>query len=49
LGQGCEARVALEQLDCARLARTVSTAAMLADPLLKKQAWHDLRSHFERA
>lgn len=44
LGVDCEARVALDQLECRRLARTVSTAAMLRDPLLKRQAWRDLRS-----
>lgn len=42
LGQGCEARVPLDQLDCARLVRTVSTARMLREPLLKRQAWQDL-------
>ena len=49
LGADCEARVALEQLQCERLARTVSTAAMLRNPLLKKQAWADLRPVFQRA
>ena len=42
LGQGCEARVPLDQLDCARLVRTVSTARMLREPLSKRQAWQDL-------
>ena len=42
LGQGCEARVPLDQLDCARLVRTLSTARMLREPLLKRQAWQDL-------
>lgn len=44
LGSNVEARVALDQLDCASVARTASTAAMLRDPLLKRQAWRDLRS-----
>lgn len=43
LGTECEARLALDQLDCARLARTVSTADMLRNPLLKQQAWRDLQ------
>ena len=42
LGRECEARVPLDQLDCARLARTVSTAQMLHEPVLKRQAWQDL-------
>ncbi|MEE4146823.1 MAG: hypothetical protein V2I26_18605 [Halieaceae bacterium] len=42
LGPGCEARVPLDQLDGARIVRTVSTARMLRDPLLKRQAWQDL-------
>ena len=48
LGQGCEALVALDQIDCARLARTVSTAAMLQNPKLKRQAWQDLRQFFQQ-
>tara|TARA_R110001599_G_scaffold353463_1_gene592966 strand:+ start:9660 stop:10361 length:702 start_codon:yes stop_codon:yes gene_type:complete len=42
LGRECEGRLALDQLDCARVARTVSTAQMLRNPLLKQQAWRDL-------
>lgn len=49
LGQSCASRVALDQLDCARLLRTVSTSAMLQDPLLKRQAWQDLRPFFQQA
>ncbi len=44
LGRKCEARVPLAQLACSRLARTASSAEMLRSPLLKKQAWRDLRS-----
>jgi hypothetical protein len=43
LGRKCEARVPLGQLACARLARIASSAEMLRSPLLKKQAWRDLR------
>jgi hypothetical protein len=43
LGRDCEARVALDQLECERLVRTLSTADMLREPLLKKQAWRDLQ------
>ena len=42
LGPECEARVPLDQLDCARIVRTVSSARMLREPLLKRQAWQDL-------
>jgi hypothetical protein len=42
LGRACEARVPLDQLDSCRIARTVSTARMLREPLLKRQAWQDL-------
>lgn len=44
LGQACEERVPLDQLAVKRVARTVSTAEMLQAPLLKKRAWHDLKS-----
>jgi len=44
LGKACEERVPLDQLNCGRLVRTVSTAEMLRTPLLKKQAWRDLKS-----
>jgi hypothetical protein len=49
LGSGCDAWVAVEQLDCERLTRTVSTAAMLRDPMLKKQAWRDLQPFLQSA
>ena len=49
LGSGCESRVALDQLECPRVIRTLATGAMLLDPLLKKQAWPELRSQFLRA
>lgn len=49
LGQACEARVPLPQLRCPHVVCTVSTAGMLRDPLLKKQAWRDLRPHFQPA
>ena len=42
LGRECEARVPLDQLDSCRIVRTVSTALMLLEPLLKRQAWQDL-------
>jgi hypothetical protein len=42
LGAGSQARVPAEQLHCGRIGRTVGTAEMLRDPLLKKQAWRDL-------
>jgi len=42
LGQMCASRVPLEQLDCARTVITVSSAQMLQNPQLKKQAWRDL-------
>lgn len=42
LGETCKARVQLEQLDCALVATTLSSAEMLDNPLLKKQAWRDL-------
>ena len=44
LGRACAARVPLAQLDCPRVVQTVSTAEMLNNALLKKQAWLDLRS-----
>lgn len=43
LGDACGARVPPEQLDGAPVVQTVSTAAMLENPLLKKQAWRDLQ------
>jgi hypothetical protein len=46
LGAGCEGRLALNQLDCAKVVCTVSTAEMLRDPLLKQQAWRDLQPVF---
>ena len=42
LGQMCASRVPLEQLDCARTVITVSSAQMLQNPQLKRQAWRDL-------
>ncbi|RLA52218.1 MAG: hypothetical protein DRQ98_10495 [Gammaproteobacteria bacterium] len=42
LGEACKARVQLAQLDCPLVASTVSSAEMLGNPLLKKQAWRDL-------
>jgi len=42
LGDMCASRVPLEQLDCARTVSTVSSAQMLHNPQLKKQAWRDL-------
>ena len=42
LGEASKARVRLEQLDCPLVASTVSSAEMLDNPLLKKQAWRDL-------
>jgi hypothetical protein len=49
LGRACEARVPLAQLACPRLACTASTSEMLRNPLLKKQAWRDLRPLLESA
>jgi hypothetical protein len=49
LGAGCERRLALSQLDCAQLVRTVSTVEMLCNPLLKQQAWRDLQPVFRSA
>ena len=43
LGSRCAARVSIEQLDCGQFVHTVSTAQMLQNPLLKRQAWQDLR------
>jgi hypothetical protein len=42
LGDKCAGRVPLAQLDCARAVSTVSSAQMLQNPQLKKQAWRDL-------
>jgi hypothetical protein len=42
LGDKCAGRVPLAQLDCARAVSTLSTAQMLQNPQLKKQAWRDL-------
>ena len=42
MGRACEQRLAFQQLRIPRCVRTVSTAEMLADPQLKKQAWVDL-------
>lgn len=47
LGPGCESRVALDQLECAHLVLTVSTSAILRDPLLKRQAWKELQAFFQ--
>jgi hypothetical protein len=44
LGRDCAARVPLAQLDCTQVVHTVSSAEMLQNGLLKKQAWLDLRS-----
>ncbi len=49
LGQACAERVPLGQLACPRVACTASTAEMLRNPLLKKQAWRDLRSLLQSA
>lgn len=49
LGAACGSRVPLAELDCPRVAQTVSSAEMLGNPLLKKQAWNDLRSLFPPA
>ena len=43
LGAEAEGRLALEQLECSRVVRTLSTAQMLHSPLLKQQAWRDLQ------
>ena len=43
LGPSSAQRVPVDQLDDRRYQRIASTAAMLLDPLLKKQAWRDLR------
>ena len=43
LGPNSAERVPMDQLDDRRHRRIASTAAMLLDPLLKKQAWRDLR------
>ena len=48
LGAGCEARVALEQMESSRLVQTLGTAEMLRNPQLKRQAWRDLRPFFQR-
>jgi hypothetical protein len=42
LGEACKARVQLEQLDCPLVVTAASSAEMLDNPLLKKQAWRDL-------
>jgi hypothetical protein len=42
LGEAGKTRVQLEQLDCPLVVTTVSSAEMLDNPLLKKQAWRDL-------
>ena len=39
LGRACEQRLAIRQLRVQRCVSTVSTAEMLANPQLKKQAW----------
>ena len=44
LGEGCQQRLP-EQLAVGQRIRTVSTRAMLGEPLLKRQAWQDLRPH----
>lgn len=49
LGAECEGRLALKQLDCAQVIRTVSTAQMLRNPLLKRQAWQDLHPLYKPA
>jgi len=43
LGQPCRARVPLDQLEVLTV-HTASSAELLADPRLKKQAWRDLLS-----
>ena len=42
LGEACKARVPLEQLGSPLVVTTISSAAMVDNPLLKKQAWRDL-------
>ncbi len=42
LGASCKARVPVDELGDTPVTATLGTAAMLADPQLKKQAWHDL-------
>ena len=42
LGRACQDRLAIQQLRVPRCVSTVSTAEMLIDPQLKKQAWGDL-------
>jgi hypothetical protein len=48
LGQSCEEKVPLDQLDCSSVLRTLSSAAMLVDSQLKQQAWRDLRQPYRR-
>ena len=43
LGEACRSRVPLHLLDCPQVLVLPSTATMLADPLVKKQAWRALR------
>jgi hypothetical protein len=42
LGESCKTRVPLDQLGDTPVTATLGSAAMLADPSLKKQAWRDL-------
>jgi len=42
LGAACQQKLDVNQLDFGRCVRTLSTAEMLADAKLKKQAWLDL-------
>ena len=44
LGPACASRLPLERLDGVLVGSTVSSASMLAEPGLKKQAWLDLQS-----
>lgn len=49
LGEECRSKVPLEQIDCSRVACTVSTARMLVSPAIKKQAWTDLQAALRSA
>lgn len=42
LGSGCQQKLDISQLELGQCVSTVSTAEMLRDPQLKKQAWRDL-------
>jgi hypothetical protein len=44
LGSACRQKLNMTQLELGQCVSTVSTADMLRDPLLKKQAWLDLQA-----